>query len=382
MYKYLPEWGYKPHVVTAATAAGLADVRSVPARPGPPDKSTVFGLSEAVLRKFVFPYDDSMLWAIAARNEALKWARTVPFTAVLSTFPPINTHFAAHSVSRKLGVPWIADFRDALWLKGIRDSPGLPGWVDRRLERRFVRDATVVLNLIDTLHNATVKRYPDSASKCELIWNGYDPAEDISALPVPGDRKVLLHAGNLYYGRRPTQLVDSLVRLVRNGRVNPNAVLLRFLGAIDPAIRRDQQEAFEFLEGVGVLRSDPPVPRAAALTAVRQADSLLLLDMADALDFVPAKLFEYIRTGRPIFAFTEPGSAMARILDRSGIPHRIAFRSDSQEVVDEHVLAIFNLPSDPQQPSEWFLSEFNGRRQAGKLAGILDKVTFGTTIKA
>ena len=45
-----------------------------------------------------------------ARTAQKQYTRTVVF----STSPPMSAHFAALQIKRKLGIPWIADFRDPL----------------------------------------------------------------------------------------------------------------------------------------------------------------------------------------------------------------------------------------------------------------------------
>src|SRR5205085_7947953 len=39
---------------------------------------------------------------------------------------------------------------------------------------------------------------------------------------------------------------------------------------------------------------------------------------------VPAKLYEYLGAGRPILALAEPDGDVARVLQSSGVPHRVA----------------------------------------------------------
>ena len=107
-----------------------------------------------------------------------------------------------------------------------------------------------------------------------------------------------------------------------------------------------------------------------------EAEYLLLLD-GNALNkghAVPAKLFEYIRSGRTILAITARNSPVDRILAQSGIPNACVYHDDQPERVDAEVLRLFHLTSEPASPSEWFLSQFDGRRQTEALASILNSV--------
>ena len=114
------------------------------------------------------------------------------------------------------------------------------------------------------------------------------------------------------------------------------------------------------------------VSRDQALEELRTANSLVLLDMTHREGYtVPAKLYEYVRVGRPILALTDVGSPTQRILAKSGIPHTIITKDDSDERVDEALLEFLSLPSDACRPSEWFAENFDGRRQAASMAELL-----------
>jgi hypothetical protein len=48
-----------------------------------------------------------------------------------------------------------------------------------------------------------------------------------------------------------------------------------------------------------------------------------------------------------------------------------------EPTMDARMMEFINLPSDPVPVSEQFLSDFNGRNQAQKLAGLLDGMLYG-----
>jgi len=62
----------------------------------------------------------------------------------------------------------------------------------------------------------------------------------------------------------------------------------------------------------------PRVSYEASLAEISRATVLLLLQASkDTLDLVPAKLFEYLRVGRPVLALVQ-GGATAEVLRRTG----------------------------------------------------------------
>src|SRR5688572_10740811 len=90
-YKYLPEFGFEPWVITGSEQKGdLARVVQAPAPTRRPNRRTLLGATEKAMRLWVFPADDAVMWPLSAVRTAEELLRKVPARAVVSTFPPIN----------------------------------------------------------------------------------------------------------------------------------------------------------------------------------------------------------------------------------------------------------------------------------------------------
>ena len=239
------------------------------------------------------------------------------------------------------------------------------------LESHFFHHADAVIANTDAVCKLWSARYPRHRDKFHVIWNGFDPDEIISALPIPqrGYRH-LVHVGELYGGRHPGPILDSIQRLVARGALSPGSLRLSLIGpSSDAAI--PNIDVLRQLAEDGVVEYVPSlIPRDEARLIARQADALVLLQPQSDVQ-VPAKLFEYIRIGRPILAFIRRNSPAEHILSRSGIPHRLIYPNDSPEKVDSEVLEFLQLPSNPVGPSNWFAEQFDARRQAEALAAII-----------
>ena len=89
---------------------------------------------------------------------------------------------------------------------------------------------------------------------------------------------------------------------------------------------------------------------------------------------VPAKIFEYIRVGRPVLALTADHSAVEHILAMSGIRYVCMNEQMNAEECDARLLEFLRLPTTPVALTERFLTEFNGRDQARRLAEHIDDI--------
>jgi glycosyltransferase involved in cell wall biosynthesis len=383
--KYLRRFGYNVKVVTGFEDPSRDEVIFVPNRQRKPNRRTARGLSEMVLRKFFFPSDEGMLWAMDAARAAEPLVRQHRRTAVFSTFPPLNSHLAAWLLKRRFGVRWVADFRDPMV-----GSPGrqltnsqlpygaLPTLVDRVIQRGMFRDADALIANTDTVLERWRSEYPAAAGKLTHIANGFDPEEMMTATPIPKrQRRVMAHVGSIYTGRHPVPLLHAMDRLIQNGRLDPNGFLLNLIGPVDWNLVPDHA-VFERMRGIGCVEATGKVlPQAEARQAMREADYLLLLDVVvpGAGQQLPSKIFEYIPIGRPVLAITTRNSPSDRVLAGSGIPHACLYPDAGSDEADSAVLHVLESSSEPARPSEWFLQTYDAVHRTRALARLLDEST-------
>lgn len=376
-YKYLPEFGYQPHVFTVSERAPscFPNVTHVPSEAYAATRKTPIGIMELSLRKTFFKTDHAVLWAPPVKRAIANAMRQIDFKAVISTFPPINTHLAGSWVNRRYKLPWIADYRDPLINNPFRQQSGLSAWTDRTLERRFVESASALLANTDIMLENWKKAFPRQAGKMKLLWNGFDPEDTAVSEPIAArNYRVLAHVGTLYGPRTPEPVLGSIQRLIDRGRIDGDGLRVRLIGHLDPVIEQSNAALLAGLKDRGILHlSQGMLPRDEAQRELKNADLLFLVDITEKRGYaVPAKLFEYIQMGRPILAYTDEGSPVDRILAKAGIPYQSIYRCESPDQVDEKILAFLSLPSDPVSPSQWYLDQFDGRRQTATLARILD----------
>jgi glycosyltransferase involved in cell wall biosynthesis len=369
-YKYLPAFGYETHVITAS-APDIARPRVKWVAPPPKH------FNEKVLRKFFFPFDEDVSWTLPALSEARHLHAKTPFDVVLSTVPYIHDHIVALALKKEYGMPWIADYRDPIVGNPFRVHIGLSSGVDRFLDARFFHNADLLVAVTDRVRKEWLERFPEVESKSKVIWNGYDPEEVVAPKPLPERNfRLVAHYGNIYGSRTPAPAFRAAWRLIERGRLDPKSFRFRLIGSLDPGILANNSELFEHLVVAGCLELRPPVPRPQALDQMMHSDSFLLADNngAGMGHTVPAKIFEYIRVGRPVLALTADHSAVEHILAMSGIRYVCMNEQMNAEECDARLLEFLRLPTTPVALTERFLTEFNGRDQARRLAEHIDDI--------
>ncbi|MCL4797998.1 MAG: glycosyltransferase [Burkholderiales bacterium] len=316
-------------------------------------------------------------WAVAAGRRILG---EDPVDLVFSTSPHPTAHLIGRALARRARAPHVIDFRDP-WHEEPpeRGTPAVVAWAAPRLERRVVRSAAHVVTSTTELRDLLHARYADErAEKFTAILNGYDEA-DFAALPerAPArtDRLVAVHAGNINAEfRDPCPLLEAIARANAEGRLDASKILLRFIGGGPYADAERMRKCVADTGLTGAVEFVPRVPYAEALAALASADLLLLLQASeDTVSLVPAKLYEYLRSMRPVLALVLPG-ATSEVIARTGG----GWLADPRDgaALQKTVVEIYALWQRGElagrHASMEALRQFDRRRLTGELAAIFD----------
>lgn len=251
----------------------------------------------------------------AARQSTAQWRPDIVF----ASGPPFTAFLVAARTARRLGVPWVAEYRDR-WTEDPYFTVDWPDWRRRMitaLENRLIATASGIVTVSEPWREHFARRFGKPVA---TVLNGFDP-RDFPLVADPGppldpDCLTILYAGTIYPGRRdPTPLFRAMAAMGANGR----RVRVRFLGSA-PAHVMPLAEACGVADRVEVL---PAVPYDQSVALQRRADALLLLqwDAPQEMGNVPAKLFEYLAVLRPIIGIGLEDGVPATIIRqrRAGI---------------------------------------------------------------
>ncbi len=316
--------------------------------------------------RWLLPCKDRLGWlphAYAAAREGLS-----DHSILISTHPPVVTHLTALLLKLRTGRPWVADFRDPLWGNPSRVARRC-GWMDPVIERLIVRHADAVIANTDAAGSLLRARYPSRAHAIAVIYNGFEPDDVITPdAAVPGPLRTLSHVGTLYGARTPEPLLASLARLIADGRIARNRWQFRQVGRARPGSMPPPPPE------VPTYQTGRHLPQTEARREMVAADVLVLLDMnhRHAGLQVPAKLFEYVRTGRPILAFTPAGSGTAQILEIAAVPHVCIDPACPPAVLDAALATFLTTAHPVKAPSPAFMATFRADQQVRELIAILD----------
>ena len=377
--KYLPNFGVEPIVLTAASdksklwdesfSADLAHhIERIPAQePG--------GITARLAELFSFP-DVYKNWIEPATKRAIEIAQKEKFDAVFSTASPYSSHVVGLQVSKQLGIPWVADFRD-LWTTNAMYVARTP-WqrpIHRRYERQFYERATHVLTASPSQRCCLLEQFNLPADKVTTITNGFDPA-DVSDMHNNIDKKIqgpirITYLGSFYASYRPDDFVQALKLLLAAMPDLPQRLHFTFVG--------DHSRVAKDLLGQPVLQKvitlRDYVPHGELNNIHTNSDAYLcyLPDNGGWIGAsIPQKLYEYLAAHKPILGIMPPSDATdilkrvqgGLVLPAGDIPAIAAGLIEFEKGVRSG-----NILS-----TRFDLTEFTRRTLAKKLADTLKKV--------
>jgi len=217
--KYLPEFGWRPHVLTLKEQFYLRKDEEL-ARDIPLD--AVVHRTAALDPRLSFSLPDRFAgWVPFGVLEGKRLSRHERIDALFSTSPLPSAHLIALLLKRSLKRPWVADFRDPWVEDGAWPRPGsLRYRIESFLEKQVLRRADWITVTTEGLREHLLRRcHGLSARKVVVIENGFDEEDfrDVEKKHEPeASRFIILHAGMVTPEYRdPFPLLEAVADLVR-----------------------------------------------------------------------------------------------------------------------------------------------------------------------
>lgn len=313
-------------------------------------------------------------WRLDAVRTGLGMIRKYQHKVIWCTYPVPTALVIGRELARRTGLPWVADFRDPMAQPGFPADPRK--WDSfNAIERQTVAEADCCVFTTRGAAAEYQSRYPASAEHLHVIENGYDE-ESFAGLaeepaPLNPGMTTILHSGVVYgIERDPTHLFTALRQLHDQGRISPERLRLRFRASGVDAFLHDKAQTHGVEAFIELM---PPLPYRQALQEMRRADGLLVLQAANCNDQIPAKLYEYLRAGRPLLCLTDPAGDTAAVARSAGVYTIAAL--DSVHAITALLTEWLDKSSRLRDsPDPAVVTGFSRASRARELAALLDRL--------
>jgi hypothetical protein len=328
--QHLPALGWQPLVLSASPHAYdktdadlLADVPAdtVVRRAFALDTARHLQLRRRYLGWMARP-DRWISWKFDAIRQGLEMIEAYKPDVIWSTYPIATAHVIASALHQKSGLPWVADFRDPMAQDGYPTDPRT--WQSfQRIEADAAARARFCVFTTPGAARLYQQRYPGMAERMVVLENGYDEesflsAPNASVAPLASGRPlVMLHSGIVYPSERdPTQLFEALGRLKQAGTLMPQELRIRFRASVHDDLLKSLAQTHQVQDFIEVC---PAIAYRDALAEMLEVDALLVMQASNCNAQIPAKVYEYLRAGKPVLGLTDPDGDTAGALRSAGL---------------------------------------------------------------
>ncbi len=238
---------------------------------------------------------------------------------------PWTSYFVGYLLKVIFRKPLVLDFMDPWgactwsWSK-----PKVFQWIDLRLEKFVTKRADYIVANTDTLRDDFIERLTLPPDRVGVITCGYD-ASDFDAdffgqasstpqMSKSNERLTITHTGSFYKRRSPLPFLSAVKRLLKRQVISSENFQVNFVGrnsVRDPKLDSLLREPWVS----EIVNFVPWIPHTEVMEYLRTSDLLLLIQPDTKLQ-IPAKLYEYAATRKPILALSDVDGAVDRIICR------------------------------------------------------------------
>ena len=289
---------------------------------------------------------------------------------VITSGPPHSLHLIGLNLKKKLGLKWIADFRDPWTTIHYHKSLRL----NKSSEKTHKDLEAQVLNTADSIvvTSPSTKKEFEKITKTpiEVITNGYDVLEKI-------ERNLdssfsLVHIGSLLTERNPTILWKVLSEICKENEQFAKDLNIKLVGTVS-------EDVIESIHTFGLQENcviTGYVPHKEALQLQHNAQVLLMveIDRSETRAIIPGKLFEYLAAERSILALGPEGSDVIDIISETNSGYYFNY-SENNRLKEQLLFLYEGYKRGNLSVNSHNISKYSRRELTKEMSNVIVKLT-------
>ena len=399
--KYLPQFGYKPIVITRNWDVPLSkpedqlrdagdeliiektdthEVHYLPYKASLRDRlfnsknpflkkcSKIFTFMNIIGENFsnqFIPFGDFYDYA-----EGLIQKHT--FTTIIISGNPFVQFRFGYLLTKKYHIPWIADYRDDWTTSEIIHPNGKFERFIHRLqqnsEQKWVGTASMITS-VSTVYTDRISKFVKVQG--ETILNGFDELLPKIA-PEDNHSFAIVYNGTLYYTQDVEGFIRAVIRCIELFR-DKISIQIQFPGiCYDPNQERRLKSLIQGYESFFLLT--PRIPKEEVIQLQQKADLLLMLTHRGQKGIPSSKLYEYLAIQKPILCFPSDHDIVEETLNYTGVGIVIDNEVVLFEKLNGFILLKLNCRKIFNETKEDNLLAYSVSNQVSKLSLLLNQI--------
>lgn len=329
----------------------------------------IFTAAEFIFRYWfpsILPYGNLFAYAF-------HYAKNNKVDKVLISGKPFILFKIGYKISKKLHIPWVADYRDGWTTDNYPEAIGAltkPVHVfNRYFEKKWMATAASFITVSDHIKKG-IQNY--TGIKGEVVYNGFYAENNTEAPAVNNTATIsFLYSGVLYNGQDYRTAVTAFKKIADKykGQIEVKLLFLGTAFANDPFANDPVFEGYRS----NIIMLDR-VNYAAALKIHEQADAFLMLTHQGKKGIVSSKIFDYIKFNKPVVLFYNDFDVLEEILTHSGLGLIANDAAFLEQQFDGLVQEKLHTGTIKINPNTEYINSFSRENQAQKLANIIKAI--------
>ena len=295
------------------------------------------------LKTYLLVPDNEILWFPFAVWKGWRIMRKEKPEIIYSTASPFTDHLIALMLSKISKIPWVADFRD-LWV----DRPNFPKnkfrlFIDRKLEKMVIKYANHIVTVTSVMAERFKELYP--IKNYTSITNGYDEDDfkNIEVQMPSAEEFRITYTGIMNEQQNPGRIFRALSDLIKQRADIQKKIKLRIIGQLDNPGDFENYILLKELELDKYTEIVPYQPHNQIINEIMQSTILLLLigDYPLNEGILTGKIFEYLRSGKPVLAVVPEKGLAAEVIRKTN--SGLVAANNDVEMISEVISNLFDL---------------------------------------
>lgn len=285
------------------------------------------------IRANIFFPDSRMFWIKKVAKQASDYIKQNDINCLITTAPPFSTHIIGLKIKRKTNIKWISDFRDP-WSDFFQFKLLPMTSYQKNKHSNFEKKCLSFSDAVITTSPSLTKKFSLINSNSYTITNGFNSFKK----NVETDKFLLMYSGVMKSIQNPKNLWKILNEICVENKDFSNDLMVRFIGDFDNEIIANKdikliESKVKFEEYIEKSKLDIEISKANVLI-------LTSVNLKDANNIIPGKLFYYFSFKRPIIAFSNLNSDVSDIISKSKTGKVFDFMSHVD--LKNHILELYS----------------------------------------